>query len=163
MEKTLGNRIAQYRRENNLTQEDLAGMFNLSAQAVSKWENDQTCPDISLLPKLAEIFGITVDELLSGKTEPDVRIVPAAEQKKLEDMLLRVEVHSSDGDKVRVNLPMALIEMALQMGIELPQVSANDALKNIDFQQIVELVHHGVMGNLVEVESGGDFVRIFVE
>ena len=163
MEKTLGNRIAQYRRENNLTQEDLAGMFNLSAQAVSKWENDQTCPDISLLPKLAEIFGITVDELLSGKTEPDVRIVPAAEQKKLEDMLLRVEVLSSDGDKVRVNLPMALIEMALQMGIELPQVSANDALKNIDFQQIVELVRHGVMGNLVEVESDGDFVRIFVE
>ncbi|MBP3704960.1 MAG: helix-turn-helix transcriptional regulator, partial [Clostridia bacterium] len=106
MEKTLGNRIAQYRRENNLTHEDLAGMFNLSAQAVSKWENDQTCPDISLLPKLAEIFGITVDELLSGKTEPDVRIVPAAEQKKLEDMLLRVEVLSSDGDKVRVNLPM---------------------------------------------------------
>lgn len=163
MEKTLGNRIAQYRRENNLTQEDLAGMFNLSAQAVSKWENDQTCPDISLLPKLAEIFGITVDELLSGKTEPDVRIVPAAEQKKLEDMLLRVEVLSSDGDKVRVNLPMALIEMALQMGIELPQVSANGALKNIDFQQIVELVRHGVMGNLVEVESDGDFVRIFVE
>ena len=164
MEKTLGNRIAQYRREKNLTQEDLARTLNLSAQAVSKWENDQTCPDISLLPKLAEIFGITVDELLSGKTEPEVRIVPAAEQKKLEDMMLRIDVLSADGDRVRVRLPMVLIEMAIQMNIELPQITGNDALKSIDLKQVLELVHHGVMGNLVEVDSAdGDSVRVFVE
>lgn len=164
MEKTLGNRIAQYRREKSLTQEDLARTLNLSAQAVSKWENDQTCPDISLLPKLAEIFGITVDELLSGKKEPEVRIVPAAEQKKPEEMLLRIDVLSANGDRVRVRLPMVLIEMAIQMNMELPQITGNDALKSIDLKQVLELVHHGVMGNLVEVDSAdGDSVRVFVE
>jgi len=164
MEKTLGQRIAQYRREKSLTQEDLARTLNLSAQAVSKWENDQTCPDISLLPKLAEIFGITVDELLSGKTEPEVRIVPAAEQKKPEEMLLRIDVLSANGDRVRVRLPMVLIEMAIQMNMELPQITGNDALKSIDLKQVLELVHHGVMGNLVEVDSAdGDSVRVFVE
>ena len=50
---TLGRRIAQLRKEKELKQDDLAQMLDVSAQAVSKWENDQTCPDISLLPRLA--------------------------------------------------------------------------------------------------------------
>ena len=50
------------------------------------------------------------------------------------------------------------------MGMEMPQLSGNDALKNIDLKQILELVRHGAVGNLVEVESAdGDTVRIFVE
>ena len=50
MEMTIGKRIAALRREKNLKQDDLAQMLEVSPQAVSKWENDQTCPDISLLP-----------------------------------------------------------------------------------------------------------------
>ena len=68
MDITLGERISTLRRQKELTQENLAKELNVSAQAVSKWENDQTCPDISLLPELARILGVTVDELLSGKT-----------------------------------------------------------------------------------------------
>ena len=68
-EMTLGKRIMQHRKRLGLTQEQLAERIGVSAQAVSKWENDLSCPDISLLPVLAEIFGITVDELL-GKEEP---------------------------------------------------------------------------------------------
>ena len=68
-EMTLGKRIMQLRKRLGLTQEQLAERVGVSAQAVSKWENDLSCPDISLLPVLAEIFGITVDELL-GKEEP---------------------------------------------------------------------------------------------
>lgn len=48
MENTLGTRIAQLRKEKGYTQEDLAQMLEVSPQAVSKWENDLTCPDISL-------------------------------------------------------------------------------------------------------------------
>ena len=43
---TLGRRIAQLRKEKELKQDDLAQMLDVSAQAVSKWENDQTCPQI---------------------------------------------------------------------------------------------------------------------
>lgn len=163
---TIGKRIAALRREKGLKQDDLAGMLEVSPQAVSKWENDQTCPDISLLPGLANILGITVDELLSGKQEntPVVTMVPEQQRKDIKDMLLRITVDSHEGDKVRVNLPMALVQVALEMGMEMPQVSGNDALKNIDWTKIMELVRHGAMGNLVEVESAdGDTVRIFVE
>ena len=166
MEMTIGKRIAALRREKNLKQDDLAQMLEVSPQAVSKWENDQTCPDISLLPNLAKILGVSVDELLSGKQElqPVVTLVPEDQRKDIKDMMLRIVVDSADGDKVRVNLPMALVQLAMEMGMEMPQVSGNDALKDIDWAQVMELVRHGAMGNLVEVESAdGDIVRIFVE
>ena len=166
MEMTIGKRIAALRREKNLKQDDLAQMLEVSPQAVSKWENDQTCPDISLLPKLAKILGVSVDELLSGKQElqPVVTLVPEDQRKDIKDMTLRIVVDSADGDKVRVNLPMALVQLAMEMGMEMPQVSGNDALKDIDWAQVMELVRHGAMGNLIEVESAdGDIGRIFVE
>ena len=166
MEMTIGKRIAALRREKNLKQDDLAQMLEVSPQAVSKWENDQTCPDISLLPKLAKILGVSVDELLSGKQElqPVVSLVPEDQRKDIKDMMLRIVVDSHDGDKVRVNLPMALVQLAMEMGMEMPQVSGNDVLKGIDWAQVMDLVRHGAMGNLVEVESAdGDIVRIFVE
>ena len=166
MEMTIGKRIAALRREKNLKQDDLAQMLEVSPQAVSKWENDQTCPDISLLPKLAKILGVSVDELLSGKQklQPVVTLVPEEQRKDIKDMMLRIVVDSSDGDKVRVNLPMALVQLAMEMGMEMPQVSGNDVLKGIDWVQVMDLVRHGAMGNLVDVESAdGDIVRIFVE
>ena len=166
MDMTLGKRIAQYRKEKGLTQEALAQAMNVSAQAVSKWENDQTCPDITSLPQLSRILGVTVDELLSGKTEnlPAVTMQPIENRKAVEEMILRIIVDSADGDKVRVNLPMALVKVAIELGMEMPQVFGNNSLKNIDFKQIFDLVSHGAIGNLVEVESSdGDTVRIFVE
>ena len=166
MEMTIGKRIAALRREKNLKQDDLAQMLEVSPQAVSKWENDQTCPDISLLPKLAKILGVSVDELLSDKQElqPVVTLVPEDQRKDIKDMMLRIVVDPANGDKVRVNLPMALVQLAMEMGMEMPQVSGNDALKDIDWAQVMELVCHGAVGNLIEVESAdGDIVRIFVE
>ena len=165
MESTLGKRIAELRKQKDLRQDDIAQLLDVSPQAVSKWENDQTCPDIGLLPKLAQILGVTTDELLSGKQElQEVRVLPPEERKDIKDMLLRIIVDSSDGDKVRINLPMALVEIALDMGTEMPQISGKEALKNIDLNQIMELVRQGAIGNLVEVESAdGDTVRIFVE
>ena len=58
-----GKKIAYYRKSLNITQDALAKQLGISNQAVSKWETDQSCPDVELLPKLAEIFGISLDEL----------------------------------------------------------------------------------------------------
>lgn len=164
MEQTIGKRISQMRKIKGLTQDEIAQRLGVSAQAVSKWENDLACPDISLLPQLAKLLDVTVDELLSGKSMPTVTVVPEESRKELKDMMLRVVVDSPQGDKVRVNLPMSLIQVALDLGLELPQLSGNEALKSIDLQQILTLVQHGAMGNLVEVESNdGTMVRVFVE
>ena len=62
----IGRRIQALRKERGMTQEMLAEKIGVSAQAVSKWENGYSCPDISVLPTLAAVLGITVDELLSG-------------------------------------------------------------------------------------------------
>ncbi len=163
---TIGKRIAQLRRKAELKQDDLAQMLEVSPQAVSKWENDLSCPDIGLLPQLAQILGVSVDELLSGKEElqPLVTLVPEDERKSIKDMVLRIVVDSHEGDKVRVNLPIALVQLAIDMGMEMPQVSGSDALKGIDWIQVMDLIRHGAIGNLVEVESAdGDIVRVFVE
>lgn len=165
METTIGKRIGLLRRQKNMTQEDLANAMGVSPQAVSKWENDQTCPDISALPKLARLLDVTVDELLSGKAElPAVRVLPPEERKSFSELMLRITVDSHDGDRVRVNLPLSLVEIAMEMGMEMPQINGNDALKGIDLKKVLELVRHGLIGNLVEVDSAdGDKVRIFVE
>lgn len=71
MEQTIGKRIVANRKRLGLTQDQLAEKVGVTAQAVSKWENDQSCPDIATLPKLANIFGITTDALL-GMESNDV-------------------------------------------------------------------------------------------
>lgn len=60
----LGLRIKELRAEHDLTQEDLAEQLGVSIQAISRWENNITCPDISVLPILANMFDVTVDYLL---------------------------------------------------------------------------------------------------
>ena len=162
MDMTIGTRIGLLRREKGLKQEELAQRMGVSPQAVSKWENDLNCPDISLLPLLAQTLGVTVDHLLSGeKKETAVKLVPETERKDFQDMFLRITVDSVDGDKVRMNLPMSLVKVALDSGVE---ISGNSAIKQIDLQQIFTLVSHGVVGDLIEVVSAdGDIVRVFVE
>lgn len=65
----LGLRIAQMRRERNLTQEALSQKLGVSPQAVSKWETGIGCPDIALLPAIAEAFGVTINDLFSDDVE----------------------------------------------------------------------------------------------
>ena len=167
MNTTLGRRIAALRREKELKQDELAEKLGVSAQAVSKWENDQTCPDISILPLLAKTLGVSVDELLSGKQEsaPAVQILPENKRKAFHDMVLRIVVSSAENDNVRVNIPLPLVKVGVDAGLNIAQVAGgNEALRNIDLGKILELVEQGVIGNLVEVESAeGDTVRIFVE
>ncbi|NLO48672.1 MAG: helix-turn-helix transcriptional regulator [Clostridiales bacterium] len=164
MNTSLGKKISDYRKALGMTQDQLAEKMNVSPQAVSKWENDISCPDIALLPKLAALFGITVDALLSVETKKEIELLPEDKKKNFDDLILRVIVNSSDGDKVRVNLPMPLVKLGLEMGMSFSQVSDNDALKNIDVGQILRLVEKGVIGKLVEVESAdGDIVDIVVE
>jgi transcriptional regulator with XRE-family HTH domain len=70
--EALGNRIADLRKKAGITQEQLADHLGLTYQAVSKWENGLSCPDILLLPKLAAIFGVSVDSLLGNPADNSI-------------------------------------------------------------------------------------------
>jgi transcriptional regulator with XRE-family HTH domain len=164
MNETIGSRIAKFRKAKNMTQEELASQLGLSSQAVSKWENDASCPDISLLPQLCKVLGVTTDELLTGKND-EVRMVPAEQRKPLEQLTMRVIVDSARGDKVRVNLPMSLVKVCMEMGMDMSgSVSGMESLKNVDLNKVLDLAERGLIGKLVEVESAeGDTVEIVVE
>jgi transcriptional regulator with XRE-family HTH domain len=67
--KTLGMMIASLRKENGMTQLELAEKMLVTDKAVSKWERDLSCPDVNTIPKLAEVFNISVDELMQVKND----------------------------------------------------------------------------------------------
>ena len=164
MKETIGQRISSARRELSLTQEGLAEAMGVSAQAVSKWENDISCPDISLIPKLARTLGMTTDELLSGKEEMLAAVVPEEERKDFDKMVLRIYVLSGDGDRVKVNLPLPLIKALTASGANINVTNGKADSLNIDWNNIISMVAHGVIGKIVEVESAdGDTVEIVVE
>ena len=154
---TLGQRIAHYRKSSALTQEELAEKCGVTAQAVSKWENDVNAPDISLLLLLAATFGISCDELLGVGGVP--RMLP----RELSDpsrRVLKLTVLSNDGDRVTINLPLAAAEAFLSS----PGLNTGDALDKVDIPKIIGLAASGAAGKLVEVTSSeGDVVEITVE
>ena len=164
--ESIGNRVAKCRKEKGLTQEGLAERLGVSSQAVSKWENDASCPDISLLPQLCKELGITTDELLTGKSEK-VQMLPEERRKPLEDLTFRVRIDSADGDRIRANFPMTLVKLCMEIGVDVvPNMTGDNAemIRNIDMKKVVEMVEMGLVGKLVEIESAdGDTIEVVVE
>lgn len=165
MKNTIGARIAEQRKQRGMTQETLAEALGVSAQAVSKWENDVSCPDISLLPLLSEKLEISLDELLGGKkAEERVRIAPAP-QRSVEELNLMIRVQSADGDRVKVCLPLILFKVILSSGGSFIKCGGKDVGSfDVDWEQIFRLAESGVIGKIAEVESAdGDTVEVVVE
>ena len=79
MKKTLGVMIAELRKQHGMTQLELAEKMGVTDKAVSKWERDLSCPDINSVPTLAEILGVSVEELMQSKKEADTPVSKMAE------------------------------------------------------------------------------------
>lgn len=111
MEQTLGKRIALHRKRLKLTQEQLAESLGVTAQAVSKWENDQSCPDINMLPKLAQLFGTTVDSLLGNHSQPvyEAELVQPDEKKD------KWEFHWNAGKRSSIGLALTVLALGIQL------------------------------------------------
>ena len=117
--QTLGQKIAELRKANNLTQLELAEQLNITDKDVSKWERDISCPDINTFPKLAEILGVSVDELLqsnaAGKEE-------------------------NNENKFTVDLVLKAIPLALSIG-----VTVLTAIDQIYWEDAVSLLGIGLL------------------
>ncbi|MBQ8188120.1 MAG: helix-turn-helix transcriptional regulator [Clostridia bacterium] len=161
---TLGEKLSEKRRAKGFTQDDVAEKLGVTPQAVSKWENDASCPDISLLPTLASLYETTIDELLSKESAPAVSYLPPEKRKNFNDMVFRILVQDG-GDKVKVNLPMPLVKFALETGIQLGGMNINVGdtdLSKIDFGALIQMVENGLIGRLVEIE-GEDGESVIIE
>lgn len=115
----IGKNIAALRKEKNMTQEDLAGALGVSAQAVSKWENENSCPDISLLTRIADLFGVTVDELLRNEAaqiySKTAAVVPSGIKPRA-NRKLNITVEQPNGKKTSVHIPFGLVDLGMKIG-----------------------------------------------
>ena len=121
-EKTMGAMIAALRKEKGMTQLELAKELGVTDKAVSKWERDLSCPDISSIPKLAQVLGVSVEELMQSKTAPE-------EEKK------------NDWSHI---LDLILKAVPLAMGIAL--IMVNVLKKDIDMHTVAGFSGIGLFG-----------------
>ncbi len=97
MEKrSIGSFIAVLRKAKGLTQKQLAEQLNVSDKAVSRWERDEALPDLTLIPVLADIFGVTSDELLRGQRNANDTPPPQAEEKSRRQLKYLLEKAKTD-------------------------------------------------------------------
>lgn len=92
---SIGSFLAALRKASGMTQKQLAEKLNVSDKAVSRWERDECAPDLSLIPVLAETYGVTSDEILRGqRADPDATPTAQSEekaQKRLRHLLNQAE------------------------------------------------------------------------
>ena len=114
--KSIGEMISSLRKEKGMTQNDLAEKMNVTDKAVSKWERNLSCPDVNSIPKLAEILGTTVEELLNAQSK-------------------------KENNKIDEILNLVLLAISLAMGI---CVIVTSILKQIDINNAIIMLGIGI-------------------
>lgn len=171
MEASLGKRIHEKRKAIGLTQEQLAEKLGVTGQAVSKWESDISCPDITILAPLADILGLSVDELLRGSQAPGSVILAESTGKSLDDMMMKILITVSDTDNVniKVNIPVPVVRALCSSGMSMAQILSMQGgaggadLSGIDFDSVMRMLDAGACGTLMDIdinEDDGDSVHI---
>ena len=97
----IGKKICSLRKEQNMTQVELADRLGISYQAVSNWERGNSMPDISKLPELAAIFNISLDDLIGERSI----LVEAAVNNELVERIAQSEISEEDVDNA---LPLSI-------------------------------------------------------
>ncbi|MGN0610573.1 MAG: helix-turn-helix domain-containing protein [Ruminiclostridium sp.] len=115
---SIGQFIAALRKANGMTQQDVADRLNVSNKAVSRWERDECAPDISALPAIAEMFGVTCDELLKGERNRDNDIYEKKEA-KVDKQVKNLINRTLSGFKtlIWISLTLAIIGLICMFGI----------------------------------------------
>lgn len=164
MEKTIGKKLYDLRKQSGFTQDYVAEKLGVSAQAVSKWENDIACPDIMTLPKIAELYCITIDELFKNDDVQSNVKFEKVEKINENELLVRVYIDSVHGDNVKVTLPYLIVKEIANVGKSISSVVSGIDLSGVDFQTVFAMVEKGMLGEFVNVKSqNGDIVRVVVE
>ena len=134
----MGKRIMTLRKNRGLTQEQLAEKVGVSSQAVSKWENDVSCPDISLLATLSDVLGVTTDELLGAKPiEPHVVVVDAKDRGKGSEGAGKGFTVSYDGGNKKEGVWFAVIVILVGLAFLLSRTNVLPIGAGVSFWGVV--------------------------
>lgn len=115
---SMGQFMAALRKANGMTQQDVADRLNVSNKAVSRWERDESAPDISLIPAIAEMYGVSCDELLKGARSRDAETQEKKEikvDKQLKSLINRTL--SGFKTQIYIALALALVGLICMFGI----------------------------------------------
>lgn len=180
--ESFGRRIARLRLMKGMTQERLANLANVSAQAVSKWENDLSYPDIMLLPVLADVFGVSVDELLGRTVEARTVVMPQPEPEPEPEpeplpepepepepeayepvpagraTCLHIHITEKGNDALNLRIPLAAARALSGFSGLIAGYTAG-----IDLGELASMVEGAAPGTLVDIDDGEDRVAISLE
>lgn len=173
----IGKNIALLRKQKNMTQEELASILHVSPQAVSKWENELSCPDIALLPQLAAVFGVSVDFLLGitpptsesaraaaepaesrSEPAPSAADTPPTEATGSPLREIRIQVIKPDGKTANIRLPIKVVRFGLGLGTTIGGLEREHAAA------IEDAIRQGLRGEILHVTGeNGETVTIVTE
>ena len=153
---TIGQNIAYFRKQKNMTQEELAEKMSVTAQAISKWECDTSYPDITVIQSLSKVLGISVTDLLEGMQAPaEIKDAP---QEVIDRRIVRIEV-KTDGTTIVTRFPVPAMKKAVENG-------TLERLIGDDFEEVASIlgmIDAGITGHLVDVNTPNAQVVITVE
>ena len=161
---TIGQNIAYFRKQKQLTQEELAEKMSVTAQAVSKWECDASYPDITVINSLAKVLGISVDNLFNGSKEiPEMK---ETTQEKIDRRILRVQVQVTKTENeesdttIITRFPVAAVNKAIENGT-LKKLVGDDVYGEV--VSTFGMIDAGLTGPIVEVNNPEAHIIISVE
>lgn len=155
---TIGQNIAYFRKQKNMTQEELAEKMSVTAQAISKWECDTSYPDITVIQTLSKTLGVSVTELLEGIQTPAQ--INDAPQEIIDRRIVRIEVQS-DRAKIVTRFPVPAMKKAIENGALERLIGDEDDFKEV--ASILGMIDSGMTGRLVDVNTSKTQVVITVE
>ena len=117
-QKTIGKFISALRKANGMTQKDLAEQLNVSDKTVSRWERDEGAPDLAMIPVIAEIFGVTCDELLRGERKsPTERKLMSEQERDSEESEYTVKGEKQRQRLLKLTLSQYQNRTCIAMGV----------------------------------------------
>ena len=141
-----------------MTQEELSEKLNVTAQAISKWENDLSYPDLEGVNRLAAILGTTVDSILNGESkQPEVTVVETDDLGK-RMMVILLQTKNGNPVSITLRLPVKLVLRAVEAG-KLEELTGDNAEY---IEQVVEIIKAGTVGMITDVQTENEVIRIEV-
>lgn len=131
--RKVGTYISGLRKQKDMTQVELADMLNVSHQAVSKWERGESMPDIGLLPKLSEIFGVSIDNILKGGD-------PGEQRKSIGTVAERIAGNDTDSVAQMINAGEADVQDVVDLAPAIKPSILDEVAEKLDGIDIEELI-----------------------
>ncbi len=152
---SIGKNITMFRKAKGFTQAELGELLGVSNQAVSKWESEMTMPDIMLLPEIAKVLGITLDDLYGEHKEYE--IVDKVNSDTVTDKRILLISVKEENKNIKLRIPVQAVHSILSNDI------FKKAIPDEEIDELFKMIESGAKGTLVDVENNNAHVTIAVE